>query len=186
VLGFSSSSVCDQCSVPASLHGPSIRGNPKRCLNCRQLASEGKHPDHAAAAPSAAAPAAASAASSGSPSATACASAAAPEAAAGASTLASDFLTKLPWNLQDLGVPLEAFPTSKPKGQHSYTVISPTGNGARVEVQLKNKCFFLKAVADGQERPNASPVFGWAKYKSAALAWESVKLAVGWCNVCAE
>ena len=77
----------------------------------------------------------------------------------------------------DAQVPPEAFPTSAPKGKHSYTIWSP--NGARLEVHLKGKKFYIAkaacVLADGVSRS-----VSWSKHASVDIAWAYAKKISCW------
>lgn len=74
-------------------------------------------------------------------------------------------------------VPAEALPQGACKGKLNYTIRNNTG--ARVEVQLGNQIFFLKAAAGGHPI-DAKPTVCWQKYETVQQCWDHVKTLVQW------
>lgn len=77
--------------------------------------------------------------------------------------------------LAALGLPLEAYPQQAQRGQHSYTIGS--ASGAKVEVQHRNKCFFVKKTASGGKPSHRTIKFN---AENAAAQWALCKETCGW------
>ena len=93
------------------------------------------------------------------------------------------------YDLQKLGLPMEAWPdTSKPnRGAHSFTICAPR-SGARVEVLLRSRAFFFKAVGcekdDDASAPADAKPAGGSKQVSwrddVRQAWQLAKQRAQW------
>ena len=81
------------------------------------------------------------------------------------------------YNLVLLGLPAECYPDSgRPnKGAHSYTIRSESG--ARVEVLLRSRAFFVKQGHEGMAEDCKGQV-SWGL--DVAEAWRAVKERCGW------
>ena len=78
-------------------------------------------------------------------------------------------------------VPVEAYPTSKRIGAYNYTI--DNGRGARVEVNLKYKKFWIKKVSEGAKplwERGAIPTLSWQKLGGVETAWAMAKDLTGW------
>ena len=75
------------------------------------------------------------------------------------------------------GIPAAALPQRQRTGKFNYTIDSPCG--AKVEVQLRNKCFFVKCAANKQPIIG-SPNFSWSKFNTIADAWHEVEKTTQW------
>jgi hypothetical protein len=78
------------------------------------------------------------------------------------------------YDLAELGLPLAARPSEVGRGRHNYTLRGPAfigfKNGSRVEVQLKERKFYIKACAFGR-KSEGSPSIPWKL--DPAEAWAS-------------
>lgn len=90
----------------------------------------------------------------------------------------SDFKYKGVYTLDHL--PPAAWPdTSKAnQGTHSYTLTSPSGNKARIEVLLRHNAFFVKRV--GEDAPGPVGQVSFARFNGAAGAWSEATRRAGW------
>ena len=75
-------------------------------------------------------------------------------------------------------MPKDALPQAPRKGKLNYTVYARGLEGPRIEVQLKNKCFYLKK--SGGDPIKGSKVVSWAKLGSIALAWDEATKRTAW------
>ena len=76
-------------------------------------------------------------------------------------------------------VPAEAHPEAgQSRGKKSFRIHSKTSD-ARVEVQLGNKLYYVKKVADGLPF-DFSKTVSWKKHGGAESAWTHVKHITGW------
>ena len=76
-------------------------------------------------------------------------------------------------------VPPGALPQQAARGRLSYTI--KDGRGARVEVQLNNRTFYIKSVAGGHA-PDVKPAVSWAGFATLDDAWEHVKSLTQWAS----
>jgi len=72
-------------------------------------------------------------------------------------------------------LPQEVWPATRGTGQYNYTIM---WGGAKVEVQLKNRCFYMKAMADGTGKPKCSPTVKWNKFEDIESCLRYVKAAL--------
>ena len=79
---------------------------------------------------------------------------------------------------EGMGIPEEMYPDVGPRGCYSYTVHSMIG-GAVVEVQLRNKGYYVKKMGAGLGRPDPC-FFAWSKYGGATAAWEHLRPLIFW------
>ena len=105
---------------------------------------------------------------------------------AGGATLA-DLHTKFP-SLDPaicetlLQLPRECWPQDSKTGRFNYTLYGPEHESSSrpvLEVQLKNKCFYMKKMSDGSGI-KTSPTVAWKKYDSTASAFAFCKAHVKW------
>jgi hypothetical protein len=81
--------------------------------------------------------------------------------------------------LHDVGLPEEAYPQRAGAGKFSYTIES--ANGARIEVQIRTKAYFLKKMAGGLAVPaDCSPLIAWKRHGGVIEAWAFAKERVQW------
>jgi len=68
-------------------------------------------------------------------------------------------------------------------GKFNYTVkdpvVGPYGDQATIEVQLKNRKFYMKKTHTGTMIVG-SPTVSWSKYADIASAWADCKSKLGW------
>jgi hypothetical protein len=76
-------------------------------------------------------------------------------------------------------VPEELAPQALRHGEHSYTVWSPSGNGARVEVLLTRRQYYVKAAGPSGKAPPSRTV-RWDKDGSARATWTALSAAIDW------
>eukprot|EP00969_Alexandrium_andersonii_P103356 4560853-Alexandrium_andersonii.AAC.1 len=74
-------------------------------------------------------------------------------------------------------MPPEAFPDYDITTGRSYTKYAPASK-SRVEVQLANKCFRVKGVAEGMPMPE-KPNVAWKANGGIELAWAEAKARSG-------
>ena len=73
-----------------------------------------------------------------------------------------------------IGIPEEAWPQSKKRGQFSYTIrLGPLA----VEVQVKNRAYYLKQGTADVEVTRRT--WTWSSFESPALCWEALKERAG-------
>ena len=92
-----------------------------------------------------------------------------------------DLLPNFKLDIKSLNTPQEALPQHRSSGAANYTIQSPTGNGAKVEVQCRNRNF--RAMAHSKQVPFADGAqrhIGWGRSDGIAGAWATVKEIVGW------
>jgi hypothetical protein len=75
-------------------------------------------------------------------------------------------------------MPKDALPQAPRTGKFNYTVYSRGLDGPRIEVQLKNKCFYLKK--SGGDPIEGSKVVGWVKSGGIEPAWGEATRRTGW------
>ena len=86
-------------------------------------------------------------------------------------------------DLEEIGIPPEAWPCKLSRGHHNYTVRGPkfgAHNGARIEVQLKERKFYLKSLSNSRTMVG-TPSIGWKG--SVAEAWTVAMERSGWHDV---
>jgi hypothetical protein len=76
------------------------------------------------------------------------------------------------YDLEALGVPLQARPCSEGRGAHSYTLTS--ANRARVQVLVRERAYFVKRPQGGNQHVQ------WHKHGGPAQAWAVATAAAGW------
>ena len=82
--------------------------------------------------------------------------------------------------LAKLGVPQELLPDPERwdnRGAYSYTKKHP--NGASVEILIRTRCFFKKAMKGGVP-PSLPRTIGWEKHSGIAAAWQTAQVDLGW------
>jgi hypothetical protein len=80
-------------------------------------------------------------------------------------------------------MPKDALPQGPRRGKLNYTVYARGLDGPRIEVQLKNKCFYLKKSGSG---PVEGPkVVSWSKLGSIAVAWDEATERTAWYSLAA-
>ncbi len=80
-------------------------------------------------------------------------------------------------HMEELGaLPAELCPPVK-HGRHSYTCIGPSG--ARVEVLLRDRAFYVKSVGPRGSLP-AKPRVWWDRAGTAHQTWAALRGAIDW------
>ena len=74
-------------------------------------------------------------------------------------------------------LPAELWPQTPIHGEHSYTLRSRSG--ARVEVLLRSRAFFIKSTSPGIQRAGG-PYVPWSRLGAPATTWMALKAEVGY------
>ena len=76
------------------------------------------------------------------------------------------------YDLEKLGIPLEARPSKEGKGAHSYTVHL---QGAVFDILMRKRGFYIKKAVGEGKRLTVS----WSKHQNVAEAWTTAKAVAG-------
>ena len=74
-------------------------------------------------------------------------------------------------------LPAECLPPGASRGRLSFTI--KNSHGARVEIQLNNKAFYIKGISGGQP-VDFKPSVAWVSFDSLEEVWAHVKSLVQW------